>query len=352
MKLAVVGGGPIGLVTALLLEKQGHHIDIFERGTWPRDKTCGQGLMPSGIRILESLGLKFELGEECYPYKGIKYIDGDSVIDGKLSQNGIGIERKLLSHKLIEKIKEKPNINLFANSNISQTNNKSDQFEITLENTERVYDYAFACDGLNSSLRKSYQNRRVRTGEWRLGAREHFNQAPWSDKVEVYWSNKVEAYVTPVSSSKIEVAFLWYEKSIAQEKNIKDELWSYFPELKEKIHFEKSQKDFRGHGPFSVQSKNVKVNRLFFLGDAYCFLDGITGEGMSLGMKGAQLVTSNFENWNYRSKLKFKACYVHYRLMVNLALMLSNSKRWRGFVFKFFKKIPKSFNLFLAINDS
>lgn len=351
MKVAVIGGGPVGLVTALYLESLGHSVDIFEKGTWPRDKTCGQGIMPSGIKKLSQLGIDFEPGKDCLPFNGINYIDGPLSLKGFLPKKGYGIERIVLSQKIINKIKEKKHINLFPNTTITETYNHFDKFKIIANDEEKIYDYAFACDGMNSPLRKKYNNRQVRKGVWRMGAREHFNQAPWSEKVEVYWSEKVEAYVTPVSDQKVEVAFLWFEDSIEQGSNLRENLWDNFPELKEKIYFEKSQKDFRGYGPFSTKSKEVKVGRLFFLGDAYCFLDGITGEGLSLGFKGAKVAAQNFSNWSWFSELKFKLHYWHYTFMVNLALSLSHHKRWRRLLFRMFNRIPKGFDFLLSLND-
>ncbi len=351
MKVAVIGGGPVGLVTALYLEKQGYSVDLYEKGKWPRDKTCGQGLMPSGIKILKKLGINFKTDLESRPFNGISYHDGPLSLMGSLPKKGFGIERKILSQKIIDKIREKSNINLYPNTTITETSNNYDMFRIKVDGEHRNYDYAFACDGLNSTLRKTHHNRLVRKGPWRMGAREHFLQAPWSDKVEVYWSEKVEAYVTPVSNTKVEIAFLWFEEALPCGDSLRDTLWKSFPELKEKIHFNKSQGDFRGYGPFSTRSKDIKVGRLFFLGDAYCFLDGITGEGLSLGFKGAQIVANNFSKWNWFSELRFKLHYWHYSFMVTLALTLSHHTRLRRFFFKMFKKVPRGFDFLLSLND-
>lgn len=351
MKVAVIGGGPVGLITALYLEKQGHTVDLYEKGTWPRDKTCGQGIMPSGIEKLSKLGIEFESGLESRPFDGISYHDGCLSLKGLLPRKGYGIERKVLSKKIIEKIKQKPNIHLYPNTAITETSNCYEKFKIKIEGEWRGYDYAFACDGMNSPLRKAHQNRIVRKGPWRMGAREHFNQAPWNDKVEVFWSEKMEAYVTPVSDTKIEIAFLWFDNALSAGNNLRDTLWESFPELKEKIDFNKSQGDFRGYGPFSTRSKEVKVGRLFFLGDAYCFLDGITGEGLSLGFKGAQVVAKSFSRWNWLSEFRFKLHYWHYTFMVTIALTLSPYKRWRRLFFKMFKKVPRGFDFFLSLND-
>src|ERR1700694_3124555 len=56
-EIAVVGAGPSGATTALLLARAGHAVTVFDRARFPRDKACGEGLMPPGVRVLRDLDL-------------------------------------------------------------------------------------------------------------------------------------------------------------------------------------------------------------------------------------------------------------------------------------------------------
>ena len=55
--VVVVGGGPSGAATALWLAKAGWDVAVVERKTFPRPKTCGDGLTPRAVRQLEDMGL-------------------------------------------------------------------------------------------------------------------------------------------------------------------------------------------------------------------------------------------------------------------------------------------------------
>ena len=55
--VVVVGAGPSGAATALLLARAGHRAIVLDRARFPRDKACGEGLMPSGVAVLRRLGL-------------------------------------------------------------------------------------------------------------------------------------------------------------------------------------------------------------------------------------------------------------------------------------------------------
>ena len=53
----VVGAGPGGSAAALHLARQGLRVLLLDRQEFPRDKTCGDGLSPEALRILDRLGL-------------------------------------------------------------------------------------------------------------------------------------------------------------------------------------------------------------------------------------------------------------------------------------------------------
>jgi geranylgeranyl reductase family protein len=53
----VVGGGPSGAATSYWLAKAGHRVVCVEKKTFPRDKTCGDGLTPRAVKQLDDMGL-------------------------------------------------------------------------------------------------------------------------------------------------------------------------------------------------------------------------------------------------------------------------------------------------------
>jgi flavin-dependent dehydrogenase len=53
----VVGGGPAGAATALLLRRQGLSVTLLERARMPRPKPCGESLSPEATPLLAKLGV-------------------------------------------------------------------------------------------------------------------------------------------------------------------------------------------------------------------------------------------------------------------------------------------------------
>ena len=59
--VAIVGGGPSGSAAAHYLASKGHSVLVCEKKSFPREKTCGDGLTPRAIRVLQEMGLGDEL---------------------------------------------------------------------------------------------------------------------------------------------------------------------------------------------------------------------------------------------------------------------------------------------------
>src|SRR5689334_4579117 len=58
--VAVVGAGPAGTATAIAAADRGLDVICIDKATFPRDKTCGDGITANGLRLVERLGLTRE----------------------------------------------------------------------------------------------------------------------------------------------------------------------------------------------------------------------------------------------------------------------------------------------------
>jgi geranylgeranyl reductase family protein len=58
--LVVVGAGPAGTAAAITGRALGLSVLLVDKATFPRDKTCGDGLTSGALRLLEELGLPLE----------------------------------------------------------------------------------------------------------------------------------------------------------------------------------------------------------------------------------------------------------------------------------------------------
>jgi geranylgeranyl reductase family protein len=58
----VIGAGPGGSATAHFLAKRGVRVLLLDKSEFPRDKTCGDGLTPRAVAMLDEMHLLDELG--------------------------------------------------------------------------------------------------------------------------------------------------------------------------------------------------------------------------------------------------------------------------------------------------
>ena len=88
----VVGAGPAGAICALVLARSGHRALVVDRAEFPRDKTCGDQLMPDSINLLEKLGLLERVRAVGLAQDRIR-VFSPSRIDFVVSGRFIGIRR-------------------------------------------------------------------------------------------------------------------------------------------------------------------------------------------------------------------------------------------------------------------
>jgi geranylgeranyl reductase family protein len=69
----VVGGGPAGSATAYWLAEAGHDVVVVEKKRFPREKTCGDGLTPRGVKALQDMGLEDRLAD-FHRYDGLRAV--------------------------------------------------------------------------------------------------------------------------------------------------------------------------------------------------------------------------------------------------------------------------------------
>ena len=68
----IVGGGPSGAACAAHLAAAGHEVLVVEKKTFPREKTCGDGLTPRAMHELELLGIADDVRRIGHRFGGLR----------------------------------------------------------------------------------------------------------------------------------------------------------------------------------------------------------------------------------------------------------------------------------------
>ena len=277
--LLVVGGGPVGLVTALEAVGAGLSVVVVEPRTSPVDKACGEGVMPTALARLRALGVE----PRGHPFDGITYVgrDGHRVTADFPDGPGLGV-RRLELHAALSAAVAAAGVTTVAGTARSVTVRPT-HVDVDVDGRALTGRYLAAADGLHSSIRAELGLGLAARGPSRYGLRQHWAVSPWSRHVEVHWAQDAELYVTPVGDDTVGVAVL----TAVRGRSYADWL-EEFPEVQQRLKGAEPASEVRGAGPLEQRTRRRTAGRVLLVGDAAGYVDAITGEGFAVGLLGAR----------------------------------------------------------------
>ncbi|STX39704.1 NAD(P)/FAD-dependent oxidoreductase [Legionella feeleii] len=90
----IIGGGPAGATTALLLAKAGWSVGLIEKKRFPRRKVCGEFLSATNLPLLQKLGIaEFYLSQSGPEVRRVGLYTADTVVTSAMPLVGSSIAR-------------------------------------------------------------------------------------------------------------------------------------------------------------------------------------------------------------------------------------------------------------------
>jgi flavin-dependent dehydrogenase len=117
--VAVVGAGPAGSATAILLAQAGWSVLLLDKARFPRTRICGEYLSPEAARILDRLGVLKEVDAAgARPLRGMRIVAPDgTALEGHYPTRGpwrgyrdhaLAIQREIFDRVLVERARSLP----------------------------------------------------------------------------------------------------------------------------------------------------------------------------------------------------------------------------------------------------
>lgn len=308
--IAIVGAGVAGASTAIALAPAGYRILLLDRAVFPRDKPCGEGIMPPGVRILKGLGLLDEIrARGGRPIRGMRYRSRRGVVaqaefplDEGGGAAGMVIRRWDLDHLLLERARSLANVTVREGFRVTQVLREGDAVEGIAGHAEEeptgreVFraPLTIGADGRHSvfhgacGLARTYLRRR------RFGVTGHLRGVEGGDDdfIEVLLHSDGEIYVAPCGGGVILAALLLEARFMASFSGDLAGRYLSFLKSAEALGDRASAAEVTGSvaavGPLGFTVEPCHRPGLLLIGDSAGFLDPITGEGMTLAMRCAE----------------------------------------------------------------
>jgi flavin-dependent dehydrogenase len=336
----IAGGGIAGSALAIMLGRAGLTVELFERGRFPKEKACGEGLMPAGVGLLTRLGLAEVVGGA--PFYGVRYYAGTLVAEGRfpivagLPAIGRGQRRRHLDHVLFAAAAATPGVTAWTGMPVqAPLYERGRVVGLLVAGEQQRAPLVVAADGLHSRLRRHLGLDGPPPRRQRVGLRTHFRlapgqvQPPW---VEVFLGRGYEFYVTPLPHNEILVAGLAERAAIASGAETAFQRWLQAqPVLAARLEGAERLTAFMGVAPLASRVKAGVMPGAVLLGDAAGFLDPITGGGMTQALLTAELLTRHIiqawgtgDSWLWAYEHERQALLRDYRILTHIVLRLAD----------------------------
>jgi 2-polyprenyl-6-methoxyphenol hydroxylase-like FAD-dependent oxidoreductase len=271
---------------------------VLDKQAFPRDKPCGEGLMPSGRSALRELGLDDAIvSGGAPPLDGIQFgRAGQPPVAlpfpaHRGEQAGLGIRRLTFDAQLVEALGDHPQIQFRPQTEVRDVRSDGHGMATVITATGEVRArFVAVADGLRSALRHRLGWTRGPRPPHRYGIVAHWGMAtpvdPW---VRITFDRGLEVYEGPVAGNQRMVALLCYQDRM---REFGGRLESRYREIAQAIRPGLRDADLVGSvsavGPFWYGATTVADRGIFLVGDAAGFTDPITAEGVATGLRQAR----------------------------------------------------------------
>jgi flavin-dependent dehydrogenase len=344
----IVGAGPAGLAAAIASARQGLQVEVIDGMKPPIDKACGEGLMPDSLESLTALGFSMKelLHTESYPLRGIRFCDSKSAVEASFPTNsGRGIRRTVLHELLVDRAAALGVRFRWENSVQSIESTISGNLVRTNRQTLSAR-YLIGADGHQSRVAAAMGLTDATVHSRRIGLRQHYSITPWTDFVEVYWNDHGQAYVTPISSTEVCVAFVSNTRFPSSVEALK-----HFPALAHRLASAQPNGASRGSMTLGRTLRRVATGNIALIGDASGSVDAVTGAGMALCFRQAAALASALKANNLAAyQYAHRGIQRLPSLMSRSLLIMDRYPRLRTRTLGTFERNPKLFSSLLRMH--
>ena len=309
--VVVVGAGPAGAATAILLAERGWAVTLLDKAAFPRRKICGEYLSPEAARVLDRLAVLKAVDQAgAQPLRGMKIVAPDGrVLEGLYPTSGpwrgyrdhaVAIPREVLDRILVDRARGLP-VDVRERHRVTGLLQTGGTVTGVTAQNEDGHDLkiparlVIGADGRASTVASSlglvrpHRLRRMALIQYVSGL------TGIEDCGEIYLDPPDYAILNPVAPGLVNLGLV---VPLGHARPFARRLDAFFgARLKQLRHLAprlegmKAEGRLTAMGPLAYRVSEPRVGGAMLVGDAAGFYDPFTGEGLFTALRSAELLT-------------------------------------------------------------
>jgi menaquinone-9 beta-reductase len=266
-KIQIAGGGLAGLILGLLLRRDNVPVEIWDAGSYPRHKVCGEFISGRGLEILRQMSLPgmSEIGSSAETVQFFDSIGRSRIV--RLPESGLSVDRAKLDLLLANEFERMGGI---LRKNCRWT-------------------ASFRTEGL---VRATGRRLDKTPSAGLIGLKAHARNIPLNADLEMHYSDRGYVGLSRQQNGVTNVCALFRN---ATGRIDRDDLIGAFTRdaeasLRGKLREAEIEKDtFAAIAGISLKRENTDNTKECRIGDSICVIPPMTGNGMSLAIESAAI---------------------------------------------------------------
>ena len=299
--VVVVGAGPAGSITALVLARAGARVRLIDRARFPRDKLCGDTLNPGSLAMLDRLGISTPIRARAAPVTGMLVTGPGARVSADYPHGlcGVSMTRRDLDLILLNAaIDSGAHFECGVTVREPIADDRGCVTGVCVASNGHTCDLrariVVAADGRGSRLasRLGLSSYAQRPRRWAYGA--YFTGvAAMTGRGEMHIRPDGYIGVAPLPDGLTNVSVVRDAGNLpvpqGDQQSFVREALAVDPDLRERFAQATQVSRVSVLGPLAVDSRQSGCAGLLLAGDAAGFVDPMTGDGLRFALRGGEL---------------------------------------------------------------
>jgi len=311
LKALVIGAGPSGSLSALLLLNKGLDVTILEKESFPREKPCAGGLTNKAYSLLEEIGLNPPYEKEINSFSF--YWRTNLIREFETRYPVYTVKRSDFDYYLLKEAR-KDGVNLFSHRDwkLSRVGKK---FLLRTEDEKEEFDLVIGADGATGNSAKL------------LGIRDKWRKKDLISTIsyegELDLSNREESIGIYFGYAKFGYSWIFpkqkvYSIGIGAYLPESSDLGISFQDFLAENEINVSASEWVGHPIPLFRIRRFCCENSFLVGDSAGLGNPLTGEGIYQALRSAQILTeSDFSCSDYQKKIVSEFSRMYLRMGIS-----------------------------------